>query len=111
MDRYQRAVNILELYPEFGEMYFSGDTDYFHVIIKEICGPSEVEIKWPRSPLTFLLVQVSGMLSDLWVKSVSQVSLFGSVLLCPFTPQPADLGGAQRGCGREIGSVGGQDVV
>lgn len=45
MDRYQRAVNILELYPEFGEMYFSGDTDYFHVIIKEICGPSEVEIK------------------------------------------------------------------
>ena len=40
---------------------------------------------------------MSAVLCDLWVMLVAHALLFGPFFLCPFTLQPADLGGAQKG--------------
>lgn len=59
---------------------------------------------------TNILLKVSVMLNDLWVMSFPKSCSWLSPAL-PLPSQLADLGGAERGCGREMGSGGGHGIV
>ena len=56
--------------------------DHFHLIIREIYGPSVVEIKWPTWPLEFFPVKMSVMLSDLRVMLGSYILFFAPSPTC-----------------------------